>query len=273
MRTQVADWNYRVTCIRMECTNGIIERLTDHPTALTMSNGNVYSPAAGHTFTANNQTSNFSSSLLDLTGIAGFSEVNLDSIRSGIFDNARLYIFYTTWNNPVEDYEPVSLNFLGKVKLEDDKYTVEVMGSTDALNQSVGRTYTPQCYKRFGSTGFAGCFKTPTQEDADITVIYSRYDIEATISAPAGTYDNGLLEFVSGTNTMLQPMVIKKHLTNRIILHEPMYYNPEIGDTVQLTEGCVKTQAACITKSNILNFGGFPSIPVNSTYIARGTKQ
>ena len=274
MKPQVADYRYRTLCIRIVAVSGLTIRLTQYPKNLAMSNGQVYQSTVGYEFTGYQATTSFSPSVVDLEGIAGFAGIDKDSVASGVFDNARCYLFATTWNNPVEDYEPILLSFLGKTTLQDNRYRIEEMAMVDALNQSVGGTYTAACQKRFGGQEFAGCKKVPIVVSGALTSVTSQFTVtDSGRGEASGFFTEGKMAFTSGPNAGLKSQEIKVHSAGGIItVHEPFYYPPAIGDTYTLTEGCLHTMAACQAKGNILNFGGYSFIPTTSQYTDRGLK-
>lgn len=274
MKAQTADYQFRTFCLRIVAINGLTIRLTQYPRDMVMGNGQVYLSTVGYEFTGYQGTASFSPSVVDLEGISGYAGVTMDAVSSGVFDNARCYLFATSWVAPVEDFEPIVCCLLGKTTMEDDRYRIEEMALIDTLNQTVGKTYTASCQKRFGSQGFAECKKVPTVINGTLTAATSQFTFaDSAIFQTAGFFTEGKIQFTGGLNAGLKAQEIRLHSAGGVILlHEPTYYMPSIGDTYTLTEGCVKTQAACIAKGNILNFGGFPTIPTSTTYLQRGTK-
>jgi uncharacterized phage protein (TIGR02218 family) len=273
MKAAVADYQYRILCLRIRCANGLLVQITTHPRDVTMSNGHVYRSAVGYQFTSFQGTTSFTPSIADLTGIAGFYNIGKDEIASGVFDNARCHLFATTWLNPILDEEPITLSILGKANLEDDKYTIEEMALIDVLNQNIGNTYTATCQKRFGGKEFAGCKADPAIQQGTVTASLSLYAIEGSWKGnPDGFFNEGLIAFKTGNNKDLRPLEIRqsRQADGYIAVHEAFYYQPEVGDEYILMEGCVKTLEACKAKNNILNFGGFPNIPATSQYVQRG---
>ena len=141
MKPAVADSRFRVICLRIEPLTGSPIYLTHHPRDLVMS-GHTYLSTSGYDFTGYSSAASTSPSMVDLQGIAGLAGIGYDEINSGVFDNARAYLYATTWNSPVEDEEEIVASILGKTTLRDDTYTIEEMALIDVLNQSVGKTYT-----------------------------------------------------------------------------------------------------------------------------------
>jgi len=271
MKPQVAPYETAVKCLRIVCNNGLTVRLTRYPVDLVMSNGQVYQTGTGYDFTGYSATSSMSPSAIDLDGFLGFAGVTRDALSSGVFDGARCYLFATSFLNPVEDYEPIVASIMGKTTLEDNRYRVEEMSLVDALNQSVGKTYTAACPKTFGGQEYAGC-------KIDLAAITVTGTLSAVTSASilrdasraeaADYFAAGTLQFTSGPNAGLKPMEIKRHEADGTLeVFEPFYYPPSIGDAYTLIPGCRKRLADCRDKwVNVINFGGFSNIPTSSQY-------
>lgn len=275
MKAAVADRRYRVICLRIVPTTGSPIYLTRHPRDLTMS-GHTYLAGSGYDFTGYSAEASLSPAMVDLEGVAGLAGIGYDEIASGLLDNARAYLFATTWNAPVEDEEPIVASFLGKTTLMDGRYRIEEMALIDALNQSVGRTYTPQCPKTFGGQEYAGCMKAlgPLTVTGALSAVTSASIVRDAARAEAADYfAAGTLQFTSGANAGLKPLEIKRHEADGTIeVFEPFHYLPVAGDTYTLIPGCRKRLADCRDKwSNVVNFGGFSNVPTSSQYAARGS--
>ena len=156
MKAVIADYRYRTICLRIVPVSGSPIYLTHHVRDLVMG-GHTYLSASGYDFTGYSASANLAPAMVDVEGIAGLAGIGFDEITSGIFDNARCYLFATAWNNPVEDEEPIVASILGKTTLMDQRYRIEEMALIDALNQSAGKTYTAACPKTFGGQEYAGC--------------------------------------------------------------------------------------------------------------------
>jgi uncharacterized phage protein (TIGR02218 family) len=268
MKSTVAPYQTAAWCVRIVTVSGLTIRLTTYPHDLTMSNATVYLTDAGYEQTAYSATTNFSPSAIDLTGIAGIAGITRDQIASGVFDNARVYVFKCDFLTPVEDYEPIGSGFFGKTTLEDDKYTIQGMSLIDALNQSVGKTYTAACSRTFGDSG---CTKDLTALDVvgAVNIVTSNRVIRDTSRAEAADYfAAGTIQFTTGNNAGLKPLEIKSYAADgTITVHEPFYYLPQVGDTFVMIPGCRKRLEDCRDKwNNVINFFGFSNIPTSSVY-------
>jgi uncharacterized phage protein (TIGR02218 family) len=275
MKSQLASHTTRVLCLRIVPTTGTTIRLTHHPVALTMSNAAVYLPATSD-FTGYSATSSMSSSVVDLEGIAGMVGIDKDAIASGVYDNARCYLFATNWDAPVEDYEPIVASILGKTSFSDDRYRIEEMALIDVLGQSVGKTYSATCQKTFGGQEYAGCKKVlaPITVTGTITHVTNSYQFRDSARTEAADYfGSGTIRFTSGNNSGLKKQEIKIHAADGSFdVYEPFYYLPVVGDSYTLIPGCRKTHAACKAWLNVVNFGGFPYVPTSSQYQQRGSR-
>ena len=272
MKSTVAPYQTSATCVRIECLNGVTVRLTDYPYDLVMSNSTVYKTDYGYQPTAFTSSAAFSPSAIDIEGICAIGGVTRDQLASGVFDNARVYIFKCNFLSPVEDYEEIAAGFFGKTTLEDDKYRIEGMSLIDALNQSVGKVYQAACSRTFGDAGCTKNIAALTVTGTITSVTSSSVFRDSARSEAADWFGAGTIQFTSGNNAGLKPLEIKSYAADgTIALFESAYYAPVIGDSYSLIPGCRKREVDCRDKySNIINFFGFTRIPTSSTYIKQG---
>ena len=276
MKSAIADPRFRVICLRIVPTTGSPIYLTHHVRDLTM-NGHTYLSTSGYDFSGYSAQANLSPALFELSGIAGLAGIGYDEIASGVFDGARAYLFATTWRAPVEDEEPITASFLGKTTLRDDRYVIEEMALIDALGQSVGKTYAAACPKAFGGQEYAGCkiaLATITVTGTLTAVSSNSVVRDSARTEGVDWFGAGILQFTSGANAGLRPLEIKAYAADgTITTHEAFHYPPAIGDSYVLIPGCRKRLADCRDKwSNVANFGGFPHIPLGSSYAQVGLK-
>lgn len=214
MKTAVADYKYKIHCLRIVPKWGDTIYLTDHPRDLVIG-ANTYRTDSGYQFSGQDSESSMAPGVMDLDGIAGIAGIDRDKIVSGVFDGARVYAFATTWRNPVVDEEPLGVAIMGKTTTRDDRYTTELMMLVDALNQSVGDTYTPQCQKTFGGQEYAGCMVAlgPLTVTGTITAVTSTSVFRDSARAEVPDYfGEGTIAFTSGANAGLKPLEIKSYI-------------------------------------------------------------
>ena len=269
MKPVVADYQYKTFCIRIVPLWGATIYITSNLNDLVMG-ANTYKAQSGYEFSGITAETSMSPGVLDLSGIADVAGISYDKVASGVFDGARVYAFATTWRNPIEDEEPLGLAILGKTTLKDDRYSIEMMMLIDALNQSVGKTYTPACQKAFGGQEFAGCMVDlgPITVTGTITHVTSGSILRDSARAEANDYFGaGVLSFTSGPNAGLRPIEIKAYTGGVIETFDTFHYPVTVGDAYSMIPGCRKRQADCSGKwVNIDNFGGFSFVPTQSTY-------
>lgn len=277
MKPAVADHHYRTLCLRIVPKIGSPIYLTHHVRDLSMS-GHTYLSSSGYDFTGYSAGTSMSPAMIDLAGISGLAGIDHDEVASGIFDGARAYLFATTWTNPVEDQEPIMASLLGKTTMSDERYQIEDMALIDALNQSVGKTYTAACPKTFGGTEYGGCNKSlaSVTVTGTLTGVTSRSIV--TDSARAGDaadyYGAGTIQFTGvSANAGLKPLEIKSFSAGVIETFEPFYYTPVVGDTYTMIAGCRKDLVSCRDKhNNVVNAGFFLNIPLASQYAQVGQR-
>lgn len=273
MKLTVAPYVTTAWCIRIECTNGTIVRLTSYPLDLVMSNATVYKTDAGYEPTAYTSSASMSPSSLDLEGIVSVAGISHDALASGVFDDARVFIFKCDFTSPVEDYEPVGGGFFGKSSLEDDHYRIEGMSLVDVLGQVFGKFFTASCGRTYGDAlcGISLAAMTVTGALTGVTSSYVFRD--SSRGEAADWFAAGTIQFTSGNNVGLKPLEIKSYAADgTITLHEPTYYTPQVGDTFTMVRGCRKREADCVAQGNIINFFGFTRIPAGSTYAHIGAQ-
>ncbi len=276
MKSVVADYRYRVLCMRIVPVSGSTIYLTDYVKDLVMS-GHTYLSTSGYQFSGYSATADFSPASIDIEGIAAASGMTRAAISSGVFDGARCYCFATDWTSPVEDEEPITAGIFGKAALLDDRYQISGTSLVDVLGQTVGQTYGAQCPRVFCDSvcGVSLAANTVTGTLTSVTsasVFYSAARSEA-----ADTFGAGTVQFTSGLNAGLKPIEVKSFAAGVFTTFEPFYYLPAAGDAYTAVRGCRKRSSDCKVRwngsgtfNNILNFAGFEFIPTGSTYAQYG---
>lgn len=214
MKSAVADHQYKIHCLRIVPLWGDTIYLTDHPRDLVIG-ANTYKTDSGYQFSGLASEAGMAPGVMDLEGIAGIAGIDRDQIVSGVFDGARVYAFATTWTNPTVDEEPLGVAIMGKTTMRDDRYTTELMMLVDALNQTVGDTYTPSCGKTFGGQEYAGCGIDlgPLTVTGTITAVTSTSVFRDNTRTEVPDYfGEGTIAFTTGANAGLKPLEIKEYV-------------------------------------------------------------
>lgn len=269
----------RTFCVRIEALDGTIVRVAaTSPVDLVMSNSEIYS---GGEFTApTTRESNLGegATSIDFGFVNDVGSIDRAQIQSGKWDGANIYVFATDWDAPVEDEEPISRLIMGAIEDVDGRYTAQMMGIRDLLNQSSGRTVTKSCQWTFCDqhldTGIIAsdrsrCGLNPATYTVTGSITAVTDAGEFTDSARAEEYDwfgNGEFIFTSGANAGLKRQTVAGFSSGVITLAAPFYFTPEVGDTYEMIAGCRKRGAEdCTGKfGNRPAFGGFSYVPTTS---------
>lgn len=295
MKTHVADYRWRIYCLRIVPANDSpVIRLVGYPHSLKMSNGQIYQAEQGYDFSGYGTGTTFASSSIDLSGIMQQGAISKDDLDSGVYDNARMYTFATTWANPIEDEEPLAAFIFGAVNTDAPKYSVEMMSLIDVLSQDIGHTYSPTCQNTLFDETLDGhvlpitasrCTGPRASPDGPLLSAFKVTGTVTAVTSQSIITDNsrteaddwfgyGNIRFTSGPNVGLKPMQIKSFAGGVITLIESFFYLPTVGDTYEMIPGCRKDAASCKAKySNVRNFYGQPHVPTSSQYsqVGRGS--
>lgn len=271
MKSVVAPYTTRAICMRIVCKNGLTIRLTRYPFDLTMSNGQVYKTVPAFDFTAYSATASMSPNAIDLEGVFGFAGVSRDIVASGVFDNARAYLFACDFLAPVEDLERLMASTLGKTTVMDGRYKIEEIGLVDAYNQSIGESYQASCSRTFGDSG-CGISLASVTVTGTVTGGSGSAVIDSSRAESTDFFASGSLVFTTGQNAGLREIeVVSNSAGGVIVLSEPPYYQPAIGDAYSLTRGCRRRRQDCIDYGNVENAMAFWDMPTTSQYAQRGS--
>lgn len=263
MKPSVANYKRPLNCVRIVPVEAPPIYLAEYPFDIAMSNGQVYQSAYGYEFTGMQLSATLAPSAVDLTGFVGVNGITKAQIESGIFTQSRVYVFVTDWASPEEDEEPRMAGLFGKVKMEDDRYIVEMMTLLDLLGQQVGKSFPPLCPLQFGGEE-CGVDAVSLRVTATITSVTDQYTFTAsTLLQDDDYFGAGQVWFEDGSNQYVSPQRVKSFGSGVIGVTEPFPYMPEVGDEITIEPGCRKRlQEDCISKyDNAVNHLGFPFVP------------
>lgn len=278
----------RTLCLRFEATDGTIARFApQYPIDLVMSNGNTYYGGIFSTSSEVNETGDGAPAVIDIGCIYDVNVIERAELLSGKWDEADVYVFRTDFDAPVEDDEPLKHFTLGKVREEDDRFTVELMSLADKLNQKIGRVITPGCQWVFCDQHIDGTIIATDKSKCGLTA--ASFTVTGTITSVTSKYvfadasrveasdyfGNGEIRFTTGQNAGLSFRRIAGFLSGQFTLQMPFYYTPQVGDQYTAIAGCRHRFAEdCITKfSNGSAFGAFPHVPTSSQVTKYGSQQ
>lgn len=259
----------RCRMLRLALNDGTIIAVTDHDRALSFDIGagaDLYSPRTGILASDLSLSTGFDPDDVEVTGplVETATEawhVTKSAILGGRFDDAVAHFFQVNWKSLGSG--PIKL-MKGRVvlaEIEGDRFKLTINSEIGKFSQEIGRVVTPYCEADFGD---ARCGYNVVPVDATVSAVANNRQITVTFSdSYADDYFNkGTVQFLTGTLAGTRPVEVSDWTSGgAIVLWTELAELPEIGDTLQLRQGCDKTRAACMAYDNIINFRGFPDVP------------
>jgi uncharacterized phage protein (TIGR02218 family) len=249
------------TCWRLERTDGWICGFTDHDQDL-LIDGLTYVASTGFLPSAIKSGSDLSVDNLDVDGFLDDDALKASDLSAGLFDGARIDIFVVNWADLSMGRVVLRRGWLGEVKRADIRFSAEVRGVANKLQQTPGKLYSRLCRTDLGSPE-CKVDLAPLTDTLAITAVAAGDTFTVATGRPSGYYTFGTCTFLSGANAGASIEVLN-HVSQSIQLFTPMPRPIAVGDQVRLVAGCDKTIETCHARfGNVLNFRGEPHIPGN----------
>lgn len=258
------------TCWRLERADGWVRGFTDHDKDLEVD-GLVYTAATGFLPSAIKSGSDLSVDNLDVEGFLDDDALRPEDLTSGLFDGARIEIFLVNWADLSQGRIILRKGWLGEVKRADSRFSAEIRGLANKLQQTQGILYSRLCRVDLGSPECGVDLGSLTDEYA-IEAVTAGDGFTLDTARPSGFFTFGTCTFLSGANAGAATEILA-HINQAIRLFTPMPRPMVIGDQVRLVAGCDKTPETCHARfGNILNFRGEPHIPGNDKVFSYPTQ-
>jgi uncharacterized phage protein (TIGR02218 family) len=149
-------------CVRIVRKDGEILRFTNSVNDLVMSDyvdsdgvqlslpNDVTYISIGFNTTATHSGKDMSPGTVDLEGVLSATNISRNDLKKGLYNQARIYVFYTNYNDPVEDDEKLISGFWGEATVNDGTYSITFNSLIDVLNTRTGKSHSPTCTARLG---------------------------------------------------------------------------------------------------------------------------
>lgn len=180
-------------------------------------------------------------------------------------------LFVINWRDATHSKDSVlTSGKLGGATEQRGGITFELLPLAEILNQSMGRDICATCpFARFGrghcrnEWGLSDGPDIATRTSSGmVSVATSKTLLTLSgITRPNGWANNGILRFTNGLNAGLEREVKQWLASGVVTLSLSLPFYAQVGDTVELEEGCARTWEACQAKGNSKNFGGHPFVP------------
>ena len=249
-----------VTCWRISLADNTTIALTDH-TANVTYNEITYIASTSFIASANESNSSLSVDNIEIESILNSDSISQQDIINGKYDNAQVEIFVLNYNNTSQGIIQLRVGTIGRIIIKNDTFVAEIRGLKDKMLQNIGEIYSPLCRANF-------CDKRCKLNKSNFTTTHSVSSvlsrskfIDDSIMNNDGSYDYGMITFISGKNESISRS-IRHHIGQTLITTTPFPHEIQIGDNYTLLEGCNKMFDTCSKRfQNAFNFRGEPNIP------------
>ncbi|TSJ64123.1 DUF2163 domain-containing protein [Starkeya sp. 3C] len=246
---------------RLERADGWVRGFTDHDQDIAYLGLN-YVASTGFLPSAIKSGADLSVDNLDVDGFLDDDALKPEDLTAGRFDGARIDIMLVNWANLAQGHVLLRRGWLGEVKRADQRFSAEVRGIANRLQQTSGQLYSRLCRTDLGS---AECTVdlVPLTDTLTISAVASGDTFTVPTARSSGFYTFGICTFLTGANAGAATEILSQ-IGQSVTLFTPMSRLIATGDQVRLVAGCDKTIETCHSRfSNVLNFRGEPHIPGN----------
>lgn len=266
-------------CWTITKNNGVVIRSTEHDRDIEITTGalaGLYRAAANITASDARSSSDMSPDNMEVEGafpdLYEVPDVTVADIEAGLFDNARVQIFFVNYTNPNQFQNRAPGAFVGIPERDSEgRYRMEVRGLAHRLSQTIGWTYGERCNVTEFGDARCGFDIAAATRDADVTAVTSRreFEIQITYGDPlpesVPQYFNGArLTFTSGPNAGYSrevKEVTASDSSGEVLLVRTWEEFPNdigVGDSLTLPPSCDRTKSMCLdVHNNVENFRGY----------------
>lgn len=246
-------------CWRLERRDGVALGFTTHDRDLAIG-GLVYRAAPGMLPSSIARSDGFDLDALDVEGALTSDAITAADLKAGRWDGATVTVFMVDWEAPDGETLPLARGELGEVSIKGDAFEAELRGPTAALDRPVVEQTSPECRARFGDKR-CRVDLAARMRLARVAAVAGENEIEVDASAAVDAWRYGRLRWLSGANSGLESAVMGSD-GGTVVLRDAPAFSPAAGDLVELTEGCDRRLATCVSRfGNAVNFRGEPHLP------------
>lgn len=247
--------------VRVQRRDGAVYAFTDHDRPLTYGGLN-YRPTSAFESSAIATRGELNVDNMDVVGVLDDAGITEADIEAGLWDGASVTIREVNWSSLGDGANVLRAGTIGQVQRHGGRYTAELRGLMQALQNNVGRVVLPACDAALGDARCTVDIEA-LAATGSVTAVTGRTQFaDSSLAATAGYYTGGDVTFSTGLNAGVR-IEVKDHDTGgALALQLPLPHDLTVGDDFTVRPGCDKTKATCIAKfSNLLNFRGFSFVP------------
>lgn len=136
-------------------TDGAIFTFTDHDAPITIG-GYTYQSAA-YTASAIDMTSDMSVSNMEVNSVFDSASITQYDLDAGLWNSASVVIMLCNYMDATQGTVQIAAGLLGAIKILNGKYSAELRGTSQIMQQGFGDHFQPSCRATFGATGVRQC--------------------------------------------------------------------------------------------------------------------
>jgi len=246
-------------CWRLERRDGVALGFTTHDRDLAIG-GLAYRAAPGMLPSAITLTDGFDLDTLDIEGALSSDAITGADLRAGRWDGATVAVFMVDWKAPEGETLPLACGELGEVTIRGDAFAAELKGPTAAFERPVVEQTSPECRAMLGDKRCRIDLAARTRLTRIVAIREESVEV-ADAAVGDNVYGYGRLRWLSGANAGLETALLSSSGAS-FSLRDPAPFEANIGDLVEIVEGCDKRLSTCVGRfGNAVNFRGEPHLP------------
>lgn len=266
---QQTDAHLLCRCIKIERTDGVVWRFTDHDYSLVVL-GETYVPAGSIDSSATEKRSGVQERSAEYKGAISDSRISVDDLRAGRYDGAKITQMVVNWKYPFRGPYESNIFWVDSLRHTGEEWAATVEGLTGFLRAEVGRIYKRTCDAVVGDTrcgvNLTGYTATSTVQSVSVDRLSFIANVLTGPSAETITVNNyfrfGKLTWTSGNNSGVVCDVKSDILvTRRFDLQLKTPVSIQVGDAFTVSKGCDGRYETCGAFGNKVRFRGFPTVP------------
>jgi uncharacterized phage protein (TIGR02218 family) len=246
-------------CWRLERRDGVALGFTTHDRDLSID-GLTYRAAPGMLPSSIAVSDGFDADALDVEGALTSDAIRGGDLRAGRWDSASVAVFMTDWEHPSGEKLHVARGKLGEVTIRGAGFEAELRGPAAWFDRPAVEQTSPECRAMLGDRRCRIDMASRIRLTRISAVIADDViDVAASIAGNGHAY--GRLRWISGTGSGLESAILRSEGA-RLTLRDAPDFVPQVGDLVEIREGCDKSLATCAGRfANVANFRGEPHLP------------
>jgi hypothetical protein len=235
------------TCWRISRRDGTVFRFTDHDRDLAFED-EVYQASTGYSRTAIANDSGMGVDNLDVEGVFDSAAVTEEELRAGLFDQGEVRIFLVNWADPSMGALRLRRGWFGEVVLtEQGVFRTELRGLTQALSQSIGELYSPECRADLGDQRCRVPVWPAVVARESAYALGDHVRVATGAGSGSAVYENRLYRcVVAGTTAAVEPAydtIVAQQTTDGTVMFEAMEAWSRTGVIMGVTDRAVFTAA------------------------------